>query len=118
MALVAVGTTGRGAGQAGRRRAERPRRERRPGALVSAVLLPLGVLLAAGAWYFLVRSAIDFGQVARGGRTAAWGFCIAATAGATVCLLLVFVLLARTWERYVTARASRRPRLPGGRHHR
>ena len=92
--------------------------ERRRGALVSAVLPLMGVVVAAAAWFFLVRAAIDFGQVARAGRTSAWGFCAAATVGATVCLLLVFVLLARTWERHVTARAARRPRLPGGRHHR
>jgi len=62
-----------------------------------ALLVVLGVVGAAGAWVFLVRAAIDFGQVARDGQAAAWAVCAAATLGAAVCLLLVFVLLARGW---------------------
>lgn len=79
---------------AGRRRAEKkaaPRPRRLPAVLLHVV----GVLVAAGAWVFLVRSAITFGQAARDGRAAAWAVCAGATLGAVVCLLLMFVLLAR-----------------------
>ena len=73
----------------------------------------------AAALVFLVRAAIDFGQLARDGNGAAWAFCAGATLGATLCLLLVFVLGARMWARLGlarVARAERPPRLPGGRH--
>ena len=103
----------------GRRRAAKPPRSRRPRETLSTVLLVLGVVVAAGAWFFLVRAAIDFGQAARDGRSAAWAFCGGATVGATLCLLLVFVLCARVWTRVSAARTERtsRPaRLPGGRH--
>ena len=96
MTSVALGVTERGTVSAGRRRAEKkaaPRAKR-----LSAVLLHVvGVVLAAGAWVFLVRSAITFGQAARDGREAAWAVCAGATLGAAVCLLLMFVLLARSW---------------------
>jgi hypothetical protein len=102
---------------AGRRRAEKAPRPRRLGS--TSLLLLLGIVGAAGAWFFLVRAAIDFGQAARDGRAMAWAFCGGATIGATVCLLLVFVLCARVWTRFAAVRverSSRPPRLPGGRH--
>jgi len=98
---------------AGRRRAEKssvPRPRRWPVVL----LLLIGVVASGTAWVFLVRAAIDFGQVARDGEGAAWLVCGAATAGAAVCLLLMFVLLARTWRsaalggRYQPRRSSGR----------
>jgi hypothetical protein len=57
--------------------------------------LLLGSGVAAVAWFFLVGAAIDFGHTARNGQTTAWAFTAAATLGAAVCLLLVFVLVAR-----------------------
>jgi hypothetical protein len=44
---------------------------------------------------FLVNAAIDFGRTARGGDGTAWLFTGAATLGAILCLLLLFVLGAR-----------------------
>jgi hypothetical protein len=75
-------------------------------------LLVLGVLAGGTAWVYLVRAAIDFGQVARDGESLAWLFCGAATVGATVGLLLVFVLLARIWR---GLGVRREPRVAGGR---
>lgn len=77
-------------------------------------MLGLGVLLSGVAWAFLVRAAIDFGRAARDGRGAAWAVCGAATLGATACLLLLFVLVARIGralgvgqrERYEPRRSS------------
>lgn len=76
----------------GRRRAARRRRPVRR-ALVAG--LGLGALACGVAWFFLVRAAIDFGRLARGGETVAWAFTLAATVGATACLLLMFILAAR-----------------------
>ena len=57
------------------------------------VLPPLvGTLLAAGAWVLLVMVAIDFGERAREGDTAAWVFLALAGVGAAVCLVLAFFL--------------------------
>ncbi len=58
-------------------------------------MLVLGAVAGSGAWLYLVRAAIDFGGAARGGDTPAWAFTAAATLGASVCLVLVFVLLSR-----------------------
>jgi hypothetical protein len=61
--------------------------------------LALGTLLAGAAWVFLVRAAIDFGRAARGGGgLPGWLLTVAAAVGATMCLLLVFALLARVWD--------------------
>jgi hypothetical protein len=65
------------------------------GHLVYAFSMLLGAALACVAWFFLVRSAIDFGRVALNGENNAWLVLGAATAGAAVCLLLVFVLVLR-----------------------
>jgi hypothetical protein len=76
----------------GRRRAEKQKHPERR----LAMLLPaLGAVAAGVAWVFLVKAAIDFGRVARGGDQAAWWFTAGATIGATLCLLLLFVLVAR-----------------------
>lgn len=76
----------------GRRRAEKVAR---PSHLPYRTGLAAGGIAAGAAWFFLVRAAIDFGRVARAGDSLAWLFTGAATVGATVCLLLVFVLVAR-----------------------
>lgn len=94
--VVRVGTeietrTERGPVSTGKRRAEIKRKA--PRRLLGALVL--GAVAAGIAWYFLVIAAIDFGRLARGGESQAWLFCGAATLGATICLLLVFVLLAR-----------------------
>lgn len=59
------------------------------------LLLSLGAVASGIAWGFLVKAAIDFGRLARGGDEVAWAFTAAATIGATLCLLLLFVLVAR-----------------------
>jgi uncharacterized membrane protein YecN with MAPEG domain len=81
----------RGLVSTGKRRAAAKRKT--PRALL--VALTLGAIAAGVAWYFLVGAAIEFGRVARRGQDEAWLFAGAATVGATVCLLLVFVLAAR-----------------------
>jgi hypothetical protein len=78
---------------AGRRRADK-----RPGDGLArrALLLLVGIVLAAAVWVFLVISAIDLGRTAReDGSALGWAFTVAATLGAALCLLLVFVLAAR-----------------------
>ena len=76
----------------GRRRAAKVKG---PSKLPYRVGLILGAVAAGVAWFFLVRAAIVFGRVARTGDSTAWIFTGAATIGATACLLLLFVLLAR-----------------------
>lgn len=95
-----MGVTDRGTASAGRRRAEKGKPESRPRRVPYVVALVLGVVAAGAAWVYLVRAAIDFGQVARDGRVVAWGVCGAATIGAAVCLLLAFVLVARIWAAF------------------
>lgn len=89
---VAAERTGRVEVKQGRRRAEVARRPSRLGEHAGLVL---GAVAGGVAWFFLVGAAIDFGRVARAGDGAAWAFTGAATLGATVCLVLVFVLAAR-----------------------
>jgi hypothetical protein len=90
---------------AGRRRAQKVRASRPPGRLV---VLVAGVVLATAAWLFLVRAAIDFGTAARDGTgSAGWTMSVGVGLGATLCLLLVFVLLARL--RQLVAPARERP---------
>jgi hypothetical protein len=98
MSVVAASVTDRGMAPAGRRRAEKTRTARASGPTLRLVATALGVTVSAAAWFFLVRAAIDFGQAARDGRSIAWLFTIAATLGATLCLVLVFVLCARGWK--------------------
>ena len=87
-----VASSGRGAVSEGRRRAEK---KRDPGRRLPLLLLVAGALASGVAWIFLVNAAIDFGRLARSGDQMAWIFTAAATLGATVCLLLLFVLGAR-----------------------
>jgi hypothetical protein len=97
---------------AGRRRAQKATATRPPARLA---LLVVGVVLAAAAWLFLVRAAIDFGTAARDdGGAAGWAMSVGAGLGATLCLLLVFVLLARLREQVAPARGQR----PAGGHRR
>ncbi len=76
----------------GRRRAEKKRGPNRRPILTALALAALGSGLA---WVFLVRAAIEFGRLARDGQSLAWAFTLAASVGATACLLLMFVLIAR-----------------------
>lgn len=76
----------------GKRRAEKAKGPSRV-PLVAGLLL--GAVVGVVVWFYLVGAAIDFGRVARDGKTIAWVFTAAATVGAAVCLLLVFVLVAR-----------------------
>lgn len=98
--VAMVGTSGAGAATetaeratvSGRRRAAKQKRAvRRP---VLAALVA-GALACGGAWFFMVRAAIDFGRLARDGQGVAWAFTGAATVGATACLLLMFILVTR-----------------------
>lgn len=76
----------------------------------------LGAGISAVACVYLVRSAIDFGRLARDGHSGAWLFTGAASLGAFVCALLVLVLLARTLRKlglitdYKPRRAAARKR--------
>lgn len=82
---------------AGRRRAEK-QAGAGPKRLAAVLLHVIGALVTVGAWVFLVRAAITFGRAGADGRAAAWAVCAGATLGAAGCLLLVFVLLARSWS--------------------
>lgn len=108
-----MGVTDRGTASAGRRRADK-KSEQGPRRWPHVLLIVLGVLAATGAWVFLVRAAIDFGQAARNGQGFAWAVCAAATLGAAVCLLLVFVLVARGWA-LLGLRSDYQPRRSSGR---
>ena len=90
----------------GRRRAERVRARFSRTDLRRLLPLGLGILVAAGAWVFLVRAAIDFGHAARNGKGAlGWVMTVGAGVAATACLMLLFVLVARVRD----ALAPRRP---------
>jgi hypothetical protein len=91
VAVVSVGG-GRRTVSEGRRRAEKKKAPNRRPILVALTLAALGSGLA---WLFLVRAAIAFGRLARDGQDLAWAFTLAASVGATACLLLMFVLGAR-----------------------
>jgi hypothetical protein len=77
----------------GRRRADVATSSRGP--LVALGATFAGALIGAGAWFFLVRAAIDFGGSAKNGKAAAWIFMLGATLGAIACLVLVLVLATR-----------------------
>ena len=66
-----------------------------PSPLVRISTHAAGVLLAGLAWFFLVRAAIDFGDLALTGESAAWLFSLGAGLGALVCLALVLALIGR-----------------------
>jgi hypothetical protein len=78
-----------GTKRAGSRKGHRGHRTFRPRLL----LLGLAAVLALAAWLFLVRAAIDFGQSARGGESAAWMFLGLASLGAVACLFLSLMLV-------------------------
>ena len=65
------------------------------GPLLQVGVLVLGAVLAAAAWFFLVRAAIDFGVLAVGGQGTAWAFTVGASLGAMACLVLVLALVGR-----------------------
>jgi hypothetical protein len=92
MSTAVMASSGRGAVSEGRRRAEK---KSDPGRRFPLLLLLAGALASGVAWIFLVNAAIDFGRLARSGDQTAWIFTAAATIGATVCMLLLFVLGAR-----------------------
>jgi len=56
----------------------------------------LGAALSAVAGWYLVRSAVEFGQLARDDEPLAWLFTGAASLGAIVCALIGLVMLIRT----------------------
>jgi len=56
----------------------------------------LGAAISAVAGTYLVRSAIDFGRLARDDEPVAWLFTGTASLGAAVCALIGLVLLIRT----------------------
>ncbi len=91
VAVVSVGGERRTVSE-GRRRAEKKKGPNRRPILAALTLAALG---SGVAWLFLVRAAIEFGRLARDGQSLAWAFTLAATVGATACLLLMFVLGAR-----------------------
>jgi hypothetical protein len=76
------------------------------------LLHAFGTVLAGAAWVLLVRTAIKLGRASDD--VLGWGLTVAATVGATMCLLLVFALLARLWatlgrkSRYQPRRAATR----------
>src|SRR4051794_25717883 len=57
--------------------------------------LALGITATLVAWGFLVYAAIDFGSQARDGESQAWLFAGLATLGATACLLVTLILIAK-----------------------
>ena len=59
----------------------------------------LGAAISAVAGTYLVRSAIEFGRLARDDEPVAWVFTGAASLGAVVCGLILLVLLIRTLRR-------------------
>ena len=116
MTNVAAGAVERGTVSGGRRRAEKA--PRGPNRLLHLLALGVGVLAAGAAWLFLVLAAIDFGQAARiNDQLAEWAVTVAATAGAAVCLLLVFVLVSRFVATLGMRRAAYTPRRSSGRSH-
>jgi hypothetical protein len=76
--------------------------------------LALGITVTLVAWGFLVWAAIDFGSRARDGEGPAWAFLGLATVGATACLLVTLILVARL---LATLRGQPEPPagVPGGR---
>jgi len=79
------------------------------------LLLALGITAAVVAWGYLVYVAIDFGNSARNGRTAAWWFLAVATIGAIACLFVALMLGMRLVARIRAGSAPHAPHPPGGR---
>jgi len=74
------------------RHAGRRARRASPARVLSAIL---GMVVAAGAWLYLVSAAITFGVLARSGTGAAWWLTGLAGTGAAACLLVALILAAR-----------------------
>ena len=107
---IAAERTGRVDVAQGRRRASKVK-----GLLRYRAGLVLGAVAAGAAWYFLVRSAIGFGRVARAaGDSMAWALTAAAGVGAACCLLLLFVLVARLLVSMRLLRPDKARRSSGG----
>lgn len=79
-----------------------------------ALATGLGAVLSGVSWTYLVRSAIGFGRLARGGQPQAWLVTGASSLGAVVCAVLVLVLVARTL-RTLGILGDYRPRRAAGR---
>jgi hypothetical protein len=75
----------------GKRAGARQKRRFRP----VLVLIALGISLAVVAWGFLVYAAIEFGGEARDGDSEAWYYLAIAAVGATACLFVGLMLIAR-----------------------
>ncbi|MCZ4500348.1 MAG: hypothetical protein JWQ74_2903 [Marmoricola sp.] len=69
-----------------------PTEESAPPPRQRLLLLAAGVTATMVAWGFLVWEAIDFGDKARDGQSAAWLFLFLATVGATACMFMTLVL--------------------------
>ena len=77
------------------------------------LFLALGIVATLVAWGVLVLAAIDFGSQARGGEKPAWVFTGLATVGATACLLVTLILVARFFSA-LRRQAPVSDPLPGG----
>jgi hypothetical protein len=81
---------------------------------VRILVLSLLVTVTLVAWGVLVMAAIDFGREARSGEPDAWTFLGIAAAGATACLFVAILLVARL---VALARGpARERRVRGGSH--
>jgi hypothetical protein len=104
-------STTTGKRSAGRRVAEKAVR---PGNRRPVALLLVGALLTLVVWWFLVRFAVDFVQLALYGEPMGWVFGGAASLGAVGCLLLTLALGARAL-RVLGLVSDYRPRRAGAR---
>src|ERR1044072_5541863 len=75
----------------GKRAGARQKRGFRP----ALVLIALGITVAVVAWGFLVYAAIEFGGEARDADSEAWYYLAIAAVGATACLFVGLMLIAR-----------------------
>jgi hypothetical protein len=73
-----------------------------------------GAILGAGAWFFLVLAAIDFGGSAKNGNRAAWLFMLVATLGAIACLVFVLGLVSRGLTALGVVGGDKTPTTTGG----
>jgi len=95
--LLQVSATMTGVGKHTGERIEPERSARPRGRLL---MLALGITATLVAWGFLVWAAIDFGAQARDGETPAWYFLGLATVGATACLLVTLILIAKVFATF------------------
>lgn len=104
-----------GVASKGKRAAPKQRPSFRPGVLLLAAGVTLGVI----AWGYLVKAAIDFGIAARSGTSDAWLYLGLASLGAIACLFIGLLLVARLLRVLgitsgPTARSSDRSSSAGG----